>query len=193
MPAMKANPSSYDGHHTLVIGDVNTGKTRLTEQVLAGWVAQGRSEEIAVLDMGPQRIQTIGGRLTLPMGFGGVYLAAAIVPPRLNAPDEKAADTLAAANAVAIEPLLRAARLADCAILVINDVTLYLHAGTYDCLMAVVERAETALINAYYGNRFPDYRITRRERRLCDRLANACHRVIRMPGRDRYLPRTRRE
>jgi hypothetical protein len=181
MPDRKTDTTDYDGRRTIIIGDVNSGKSRLTECVLAGWVAQARSKKVAVLDLAPRRIETVGGRLNLPAGFQGAYLATTIVPPRLSARNEEMADTLAAANAAAIDPLLRDSRLADPAILIINDVTLYLQAGNYDHLMAVIAPVETVLINAYYGDSFPDYRISRQERRLSDRLIKECHRIIRLP------------
>jgi hypothetical protein len=70
----KMPTADYDGRRTLVIGDVNTGKTRLTEKVMARWVAQGRSQEIVVLDLAPETQETIGGRIHLPAGFQGVLL-----------------------------------------------------------------------------------------------------------------------
>ena len=84
--------AEYDGRRTLVIGDVNTGKTRLTEKVMARWVAQGRSHEIVVLDLAPETQETIGGRIHLPAGFQGVVLATTIVAPRLSGRDEEEAD-----------------------------------------------------------------------------------------------------
>ncbi|MBC2735056.1 MAG: hypothetical protein HF981_11930 [Desulfobacteraceae bacterium] len=172
--------ADYDGRRTLVIGDVNTGKTRLTEKVMTRWVAQGRSHEIAVLDLAPETQETIGGRIHLPAGFQGVLLATTISAPRLSGRDEEEADLLAQTNAAAIEPLFKNPRLANCSILVINDVTLYLQAGNYDCLWAAIQPVETVLINAYYGDSFPDYRLSRQERRLTELLIKDCHQVIRL-------------
>ena len=181
MPGKQKKTVTYEGRRTLIIGEVNTGKTRLTEQVLAGWTAQGRSKSIAVLDLAPAPQKGIGGRLNLPAGFEGVFLTTAIVPPRLTARDEEEAAALAGRNAAAIETLLQDTRLAACTILVINDVTLYLQAGRYDHLMRVIRTADTALFNAYYGNSFPDYTLSRRERRLTEKLMQDCDQVIRMP------------
>ena len=180
MPGRETATIVYDGRRTLIIGDVNTGKTRLTENVLARWVAQKRSQEIAVLDLAPDTQESIGGRIHLPTGFRGVVLATPIVPPRLRGRNEDEADTLAQTNAAAVENLLKNARLANCSILVINDVTLYLQAGKYDHLWAVIQPVETVLINAYYGHSFPDYHLSRRERQLTDRLILDCDRVIRL-------------
>jgi len=186
MPGRENTTTEYDGQRTLIIGDVNTGKTRLTENVLARWTAQNRSQKIAVLDLAPETQESIGGRIHLPAGFQGMVLATTIVPPRLRGRDEDEADTLAQANAAAIEKLLRDARLANCPVLVINDVTLYLQAGQYDRLWAVIQPVETVLINAYFGHSFPDYHLSRQERLLTDRLILDCDRVIRMPDPDRH-------
>jgi len=180
MPESEKTTAAYDGRRTLVIGDVNTGKTRLTEKVVARWVAQGRSHEIIVLDLAPKKQETIGGRIHLPGGFQGLVLATAIMPPRLRGRNENETNALANVNADAIETLLQDARLETCSILVINDVTLYLQAGNYEYLWAVIRPVETVLINAYYGNSFPDYRLSRQERRLTDRLIQDCDRVIRL-------------
>lgn len=182
MSASAISTRDYDSRRTLIIGDVNSGKTRLTGTVLAAWTIQGRSRDIAVLDLAPQTREGIGGRLTMPEGFEGVCQAPAITPPRLSATTEEEAEMLARANAATVEPLLKAPPLADCPILIINDATLYLQAGTYDHLRQVIRSAETALINAYYGHSFPDYRLSRRERLLTERLIQDCDRVIRLPA-----------
>jgi len=186
MPDREIATTEYDGRRTLIIGEVNTGKTRLTAQVLACWVAQGRSQEIVVLDLAPETNATIGGRIHLPADFEGVVLAPTIVPPRLRGRNEAEADLLAQTNADAIDALLQDARLAKGSILVINDVTLYLQAGNYDRLMSIIHQAPTALINAYYGHSFPDYQLSRQERQLTDRLIQDCHHVIRLPDSDRH-------
>ena len=180
MPAEHIDTADYDGRRTLIVGDVNTGKTRLTEAVLAAWADQGRSREIAVLDLAPETGRGIGGRLELPAVFQGLYLTTALAPPRLQADSEGAAEALATANAAAIAPLLDKIRRAARPILVVNDATLFLQAGDYDRLFAVLEACRTALINAYYGDSFPDYRLSRRERLLTERLMDACHEVIRL-------------
>ena len=180
MPAAPIDTADYDGRRTLIVGDVNTGKTRLTQAVLTAWTVQGRSREIAVLDLAPERRRGIGGRLALPPAFQGVYRTATLVPPRLQADSEEAAEDLAAANAIAIAPLLDAIRRAPRPILIVNDATLFLQAGSYAELIAALDTCQTALINAYYGDSFPDYRLSRRERRLTERLMAACHPVIRL-------------
>ncbi len=173
-----------DHRRTLIVGDINTGKTRLTGEILADWTSQGRSDQITILDLTPEPIKGIGGRLERPATFQGRYLTTVIVPPRLTGKTEIEAENLAARNAEAIEDLLRQVRLVSAPILIVNDATLYLQAGDYDRFMAVVQTAETVLINAYYGHSFPEYRLSQQERHLTDRLIQESDRVIRLPHPD---------
>ena len=193
MPTETLSTRDYDGRRTLVIGEVNSGKTRLTENVLAAWTVQGRSREIAVLDLAPQTRRGVGGHLALPCGFEGVCLTPPITPPRLMAQTEAEAELLARANAATVGPLLRDPHLAGGTILIINDATLYLQAGAYDPFLKVIRSAATALINAYYGHSFPDYRLSRRERRLTERLIQDCDRIIRLPASPVSIPPTEGE
>jgi len=181
MPIENQTTADYDGQHTIIVGDVNTGKTRLTETILTAWTRQRKTRTMAVLDLAPVTGGLIGGRLSIPTGFQGVYRSAPVVPPRLRARTEEEADDLAATNARTIENLFQELFAVDRTILVINDVTLYLQAGNYDRLRELIQPIRTVLINAYYGHSFPDYRLSRRERRLTDRLIGECQRVIRLP------------
>lgn len=182
MSAERIDTGDFDGRRTLIVGDVNSGKTRFTEAVLVSWTAQGRSPNIAVMDLAPETRQGIGGRLRLPEGYQGIYLATSIAPPRLQGRSEKEADALAAANAAAIAPLLADPGLTAAPILVVNDATLYLQAGDYDRLLHRIRSAGTVLMNAYYGASFPNYRLSQRERRLTERLMKECDRIIHLPA-----------
>ena len=163
---------------TLILGDVNTGKSRRTYAVLSRWTARNRSNHITVLDMAPAACRGIGGRMALPPNFRGRHLAADVTPPRLTAKNDAEAEQLAAANAAAIEALWKPVLDRPSSILIINDATLYLQAGDYERLLQVIQTAPTVLINAYYGDRFPDSTLTRRERRLTDRLIQDVDQVI---------------
>ena len=169
------------GQRTLIIGDVNTGKTRATIRILVDWITANPTPLMTVLDLGPEPVRGIGGRLTLPADFTGRYLFADIVPPRLTGrtPDEVA--RLAAANARAATPLFNQILARPHPILVVNDATLFLQAGDYRHLADIIHSAATALINAYYGESLGDHPISHRERRLTERLMQDCDRVIQLP------------
>ncbi len=170
---------------TLIVGDTNTGKTLKTLDILSGWVTANPTPLMTVLDLAPEPVRGIGGRLTLPEGFTGRYLFADIVPPRLTGRTPDEVTRLAAANARSAVTLFTEILREPHPFLIINDVTLYLQAGDYGRLADSVQSAATVLMNAYYGKRFGDHPISRRERRLTERLMQDCDRVIRMPEGDR--------
>ncbi len=174
----------YLDRRTLILGDVNSGKTRETLRILSRWIADSPTPLMTILDLAPEPLRGIGGRLTLPPRFMGRYLFTEIIPPRLTGRNAAEISELAAANARAIEPLLDEFLKQPHPMLIVNDVTLFLQAGAYARLAAVIQSATTVLINAYYGESFEDHPITRRERRLTERLMQDCDRVIRMPGKN---------
>ena len=173
--------NDYFNQRTLILGDVNTGKTRQTVTILACWITANPTPLMTVLDLAPEPVRGIGGRLTLPADFTGRYLFADIVPPRLTGRNAAEIARLAAANARAANVLFDQILKTPHPLLVINDASLYLQAGDYDRFAAVVASAETVLINAYYGRSFRDHPISEREKRLTNRLIQDCDRVIRMP------------
>jgi hypothetical protein len=169
---------------TLILGEVGAGKTRLTARVAAGLARAGLAREMAVLDFAPERSGAVGGRIALPDAPEILYLAASVVPPRLTGRTPEEVDALARANALAIEPLLERCLAAARAVLVVNDLTLYLQAGDPARVRALLDRSETAVVNAYRGSTLGDGPLSRRERRRTDALAPCFHRVIRLspPG-----------
>ena len=56
----KLNP--YIGQRTLIIGDVNTGKTDRTLEIMQLFLKEGYAKKIAILDMGIEPVQDIGGK-----------------------------------------------------------------------------------------------------------------------------------
>lgn len=171
----------------MILGEVKTGKTRLSAAWLAHLAAAGHGPRTAVLDLAPPARGGVGGPLRPPEGAGVLYRAAAVVPPRLTAHDEAGAEGLAQANARVIEGLFADYLEAPRPILLVNDATLYLQAGDLGRFLEVLASAATCLVNAYYGRSFPEYALSRRERRLTDELAAACDAVVRLPA-DRTDP-----
>jgi len=173
------NPEDYRGRRTLILGDVNTGKTRLTRSILEAFAAAGEAQEIALLDLAPEPAGDVGGKF--PASAAGVlHLTTAIVPPRLTGTDEAEVARLAAANADRIEALFDSYLKQPRPILFVNDATLYLQAGSLERFAGLLAGAATAVVNAYQGRHFADGPLTRRERRLTDALARRCDRVIRI-------------
>ncbi|MFZ7125550.1 MAG: hypothetical protein ACOWWM_05280 [Desulfobacterales bacterium] len=162
---------------TLILGEVKTGKSRLTSTVVARMAAAGFSEQTILLDLAPRITGGIGGRIQ-PPSPGILYLTTDIVPPRLTGKTEAEVEALAVRNAAAIEPLLDRCLASSRRVLVINDATLYLQAGNPDRLMILLNRPATLIVNAYYGRTLGGTEFSLRERRRIDAIRPLFDRVV---------------
>ena len=140
----------------------------------------GYGSKITVIDMAPRQIfingLPVGGKILETDKFKVRYLDAGDVKtPRLSAKSPGELLELAECNKRAIERLLRRFIASPTQILFINDVSLYLQMGSFDLLWSAIEKADTAIINGYYGEKLRDdlgSGISERERRLMERLAD---------------------
>jgi hypothetical protein len=173
---------------TMIVGDVNSGKTTLTTLILEHFLSAGYGQQIAVLDLSPDPVQGIGGKLSLGSGTPALYLTAHIIAPRLMGKDAAHTLCLAKENAGKIEALFEEFKRQRRDILFVNDATLYLQSGSLALFQKTLAMSSTQIINAYYGNTFADSELTQRERRLTDALIAGSDKVIRCPGK-----RTKRE
>ena len=169
---------TYKARKTLIVGDTNTGKTARTIEILQLFLTAGLGAQTTVIDMAPDVIGGVGGKMPVPRMKGFRYLTETIVAPRLTAADENQAQALAQANARAIAKLLDCFSVQPSDILFVNDASLYLQAGDLAHFLAVLNKAETVVLNAYFGDSFPDSMITRREKRLVRRLIENCDYTI---------------
>lgn len=152
----------YLGRKTLILGDVNTGKTTLSRGVLEALCRQGFGGRTAVVDMAPEIPETLarargipgaGGRLIPPEGCGVLYLGGWLEPPRLSSNSEEEAMQKARRNRREIEGLLRRLDSEPREILLVNDVSLYLQAGGSEAFIPRLERPDTVVANGYWGER----------------------------------------
>jgi hypothetical protein len=171
---------TYLGRKTLIVGDVNSGKTTLTRDILDGFCRQGLGGRIAVLDLAPEipeetlrrrGLAGVGGRLELPKGCGAAVLHATIVAPRLTSSSEEEAMEKAGWNRKVIEGLFLRFESQGRDILFINDVSLYLQAGDLDLITALLEKTGTAVVNGYFGEKLGLGELSRREREAMRGLA----------------------
>ncbi len=124
----KLNP--YIGKRTLIIGDVNTGKTDRTLEILQLFLKEGYAKKIAILDMGIEPVQGIGVKMKPPEGEPVLYLTIPITAPRLMGKDENYTLQLAKENAQNIvEKLFIKFLQVKREALFVNDATLYFQAG----------------------------------------------------------------
>ncbi len=165
-----AELDQYLGRQTVLAGAVNLGKTTRTTTILKQFLAAGYAQEIAVLDLAPDPVRGIGGKLSFVKPPGLLYLTAQLAAPRLIGRDAAEIQGLASANARNIENLFAELERQPRNILFLNDVTLYLQAGSLQRLLGVLQNSSTRIINAYYGDSFADSELTRRERELTEAL-----------------------
>ena len=164
------NILKYLNKRTLIVGDVNSGKTFFTLEILQAFLEAGYAEDIAILDLAPNPIRGIGGKMQIPPDCPLLYLTASISAPRLMGKNEAHTLELAEENAHQAEMLFMKFQQQKREILFVNDATLYLQAGSMECFLDMLDAASTQIINAYYGNIFADSALTRREKQLTERL-----------------------
>jgi hypothetical protein len=175
------------GRRTLIVGDVNAGKTIRTQGILEAMGEAGLDGRILILDLAPEIPRKVAGERGLT-GIGGrliprpgtQYLWASPVPPRLTASTGAGAGAIATQNRERIERLIRENDPGDRDILFLNDVSLYLQAGSSEWLWRWMGFARTVVANGYYGEKLGGGRLSRRERVEMEALMECFDRVIRL-------------
>jgi hypothetical protein len=170
--------AKYISKKTLLVGDINTGKTARTLEMVHRLVDGGWAGQITVIDLAPDTHGSVGGKMPVSETTALQYLTGPIVPPRLTASNDDQAQKLARANAQLAEDLFLQFTTHPSEILFVNDASLYLQAGHIEHLQAVLDIPATAILNAYYGDSFPDSALTRREKKMVSELIRLCDRVI---------------
>jgi len=160
------------GKRTLIIGEVGSGKTALSAKILLSLIAMRLSREITVIDMAPKRILGAGGKITDYIDIKYLknvrYFSEEIIPPRLSSKSEDEALRYAIMNFKKLKPLLDEYVANPTKILIINDLSIYAHAGPFEDVDACIMESETFIANSYFGKKidgkFP--RIGYRERKF---------------------------
>jgi len=174
---------------TLITGDVGTGKTRLTEKLLAEALSKGYGS-ITLIDMAPPRKEgheaMAGGRVRVPrprLDRVRRFCPKGIARPRLEGRGREEVLRIAASNALLIAPCISAFCESPTEVLFVNDATMFLHAGDPALLLSAVSMASTFIGNAYSGAAIADDRgsgISAREAEALGRLETAMDVVIRL-------------
>lgn len=164
----------YLGKKTLILGEVNSGKTTLTKRAMDALLCrQDLGARIAIVDMAPEipeelarakGLPAVGGKLMPPPGCDVLYLGGHFEPPRLGSKTEEEALRKAEENRRIIEGLFGRLhfRLRD--ILFVNDISIYLQAGTAESMTRWLDQAATVIANGYWGQRLGEGTLTERER-----------------------------
>lgn len=183
------NAYEYLNRFTLIVGDVKSGKTAVTRQILKAF-CRTTGGTATVVDLAPDikpedlpgkgQTKSVGGRLKVQPSTGVRYYHAQIHPPRLRARDEKEAAELAAQNLRTIDTLFAEALTGNSDALFINDCSLYLHAGNPAILLDWIRTCRTAVVNGYVGQFFDESSISIREREGMEFLMRRCDRLIKL-------------
>ena len=171
---------------TIILGEVGSGKTKLTAKIVEQLVREGCSNQITVIDMAPPKIGNIGGLLKDYLNEETLskikYLKPPIVyAPRTTGKTREEVLEKARANTRAIKPLLQHYLQNPTKILIINDLSIYLHQGPLEDIINCLETAETFIANAYYGHKLADDKntgISAREKALLEKLLIKINKII---------------
>ncbi|PKN36026.1 MAG: hypothetical protein CVU61_00570 [Deltaproteobacteria bacterium HGW-Deltaproteobacteria-19] len=167
------------GRRTLIVGDINAGKTFRTGEILAAFCGAGLGGRIVILDLAPEipeklaaekGLRGAGGRLSPPPGRDVPVFEASPVPPRLSSRTEAEALEKAHRNRLAIDALFPRVSETSRDILFINDVSLYLQSGNAEDLISFLHRFGTVIANGYWGNRLGGGSLTDREKEQMKKL-----------------------
>ncbi|MGQ9543174.1 MAG: helicase HerA domain-containing protein [Candidatus Bathyarchaeia archaeon] len=178
------------GKKTLIIGDVSTGKTVLTANLLKEALETEDPREITLLDMAPERTlhggKVIGGRITdlvkLPSTVR-VLKPARIKPPRHSAKSRDELLRLVEENRIAIEEILNIYLDEATPTLFINDLSLYFQSGRWRKVFEAMGRSVTFIANAYYGETLKEdfgTGVSTVEKRLVTKLSRRIDVLIRL-------------
>ncbi len=179
------NSDRYRGRRTLIVGEVRSGKTLSTLKIFREWRRSG-AESIAVLDLAPEKIDRVGGKMPFmeEEKEGILYLSPRILPPRLLGKSEEEIRQLAGENRQRIDQALRTLQSSPAlpgSVLFINDISLYFHAGEGEQIWLSLEKISTVVMNGYYGRYFGSGPLSQRERTEMEFLMVRCDRVLFLP------------
>jgi hypothetical protein len=174
------------GKKVLILGEAGSGKTRLVAKLFQELIALISPEEITVIDLAPRRAGAIGGKLTDYVDVSSVvrYLSPKnVYTPRLSGQSPEQVLHYAQLNRENMEPLLNTFIQNPTKVLIMNDVTLYLHLGKLETVLGCVRLANTFLVTAYYGSKLANdlgMGISAKEKQLTDNLARFVDLTIRI-------------
>ena len=174
------------GRRVLILGEVRSGKTALLARLLKELTEVADAKEITVIDLAPQRIGEIGGKISdyLDSVEEIRYLSPKrVYTPRVTGSSREEVLAYAELNRSLMEPLFAEFVQRATKVLVLNDVTLYLHAGELGRILNCVKLAETFVATAYYGSRLAQDRgagISIREKKLIRKLASYVDQIVKM-------------
>ncbi|MFX1477978.1 MAG: hypothetical protein ACFFCI_07580 [Promethearchaeota archaeon] len=153
--------NEFIDQHTLLYGETDTNKTYLTSRFIQ-FLLESKGvppKTISILDFAPKltifKNLKIGGKIQdfyeKSILCNNILFEGEIIPPRLKSSNKVELYQNAYYNFLNITKLLQIFEKNPTPILIINDISLYLHLGSINLLMRIIEKSDTFLGNTYYG------------------------------------------
>ena len=156
------NFEDFIGAHTILYGEANTKKTYYTAKFVQYLIniKKINPKEISILDFAPQlgniRGLKIGGKIEdfFPQSIrcNNISFEGEIIPPRLNANNKKELHQYAQMNYEKTFEILEIYNKEPTSILIINDISIFLHLGNKKYILNTIKQTSTFFGNTYYGS-----------------------------------------
>ena len=153
---------NYVGRRTLLYGEVNTGKTYCTAKFVQYLleIKNIKPKDISILDFAPKLAYysnlKIGGRIQdyyeKSVKCNNIEFIGVIIPPRLNAKNENELYSNICHNFNKIYEIIEIYNGNPTPVLIINDISLFLHLGSNKYLINTINKSDTFFGNSYYGS-----------------------------------------
>lgn len=151
------------GKRVLIVGDVGSGKTKSTLDIIYKFIELNFGGEISILDFAPTSIyysgRRIGGKF-IEYSFNPSsvkrYIAVDTYPPRILGKCREEVLTYAKINRFRCERTLKEFIHDPSSILIINDVSIYYHVGDLGLIVDAIKLCKTFVGNAYFNGFIED-------------------------------------
>jgi hypothetical protein len=150
------------GKKTLIYGESNTGKTFYTAKFVQYLleVKKINTKDISILDFAPKlayfKNLKIGGRIhdyyENSTKCNNIDFEGEIIPPRLKAKNKNEVYANICLNFNKIYEIIELYNRSPTPVLIINDISLFLHLGSNKYLINTINKSDTFFGNAYYGS-----------------------------------------
>jgi len=178
-----SNFDSFINRHTLLYGEADTKKTFYTAKFVQFLLEAKKvnPKDISILDFAPKlkkiKKLKIGGKIEdyydKSLMCNNITFEGEIIPPRLKSQSKAKLYEYACANFKKTDQLLKIFNENPTSILIINDISIYLHIGSTTSILESIKQSNTFFGNTYYGHSIKsDYStlFSLRERRLANYL-----------------------
>ncbi|MGH2638678.1 MAG: hypothetical protein ACRDF4_05270, partial [Rhabdochlamydiaceae bacterium] len=135
------------------------GKTSVMSKLIEEAAAQANSDQIVVIDFGPDVKLTsgkkLGGKLELSSSMIDkiqYYAPRELYAPRAMGKTRYEVISLAQRNLASIDQVLNSVERNQLGNVFVNDVTMYFHCGNADRIIGLARASKTFIANGYKGN-----------------------------------------